>query len=370
MSHSKLWLPVLLALATCPLTPLSAKADVPFRDWAKDHQEWVTSHRDRYNYFMQHPEDADRHADEWRGMNGNGNGLGHAYGHMKFTDWARGHQDWVNTHHDRYNFFMQHPDQCEQMRPEWEGWSGHYNSDHPEWGGWTPQGTSGGGHLPWSSWCKQNPQWASAHKDRYNYFMQHPDQAEKCRSEWEGWRPTNQMAFNNWAHDHQDWVRDHHDRYDYFMHHPDQADKCRSEWQGWHPSNKGLHLGEVAHSGIMPGHMNPHMNAGLHLGNTKALVPHTNEGLHLGNAKNMMPHNNHGLHLGELAKIAPHGMPHGAPHGMPHVAPASPAGFHLANMIKQMPHAPAAHAPAAMPHISAAARALEMTHMGAPHKGR
>jgi hypothetical protein len=366
MSHSKLWLPVLLALATYPLTPLSVRADDGFRGWVKDHPQWIDSHRDRYNFFMQHPDEADRHADEWRGMNGNGNGLGHAYGHMKFMDWQRDHQDWVRDHHDRYNWFMQHPDQADRYRNEWEGW---HNQD----------GNSQGNRMAFGDWARDHQDWARDHHDRYNYFMQHPDQADRYRNEWEGWHGHgDKMAFNDWARDHQDWARDHHDRYDYFMHHPDQAEKCRNEWSNWHPSsNNGLHLGEVAHSGMMPGHINPHTNNGLHLGEMKKLMspgtPHTNNGLHLGEMKKLMPpttpHTNNGMHLSEFEKLARMKTP-SITHAVAHSPAPAAHGMHFTDMVRQIPHMPATHAPAATPHISAAAHMLEMTHMAAPHRGR
>jgi hypothetical protein len=44
---------------------------------------------------------------------------------IQFAEWANQHPEWVNTHHDRYEYFKHHPEEAEHSRAEWSEWHQH-----------------------------------------------------------------------------------------------------------------------------------------------------------------------------------------------------------------------------------------------------
>jgi hypothetical protein len=137
---------------------------------------------------------------------------------VRFTQWANQHPDWVSTHHDRYEYFMHHPDEANKFRSEWYGWHAEHTAQ-----------------MNFSSWASQHPDWVSSHHDRYEYFMHHPDAAEHSRHEWAEYKAEQkQMNFSDWASHNPEWVESHRERYEHFKQHPDEAEHYRSEWSEWH----------------------------------------------------------------------------------------------------------------------------------------
>jgi hypothetical protein len=94
-----------------------------------------------------------------------------------FPDWARSHEDWVKTHSDRYQYFLAHPADANQNRHEWEHWQNTNTNTNAN------VAHSGG----FANWIQNNTGWAQAHPDRHQYFLQHPQEAEQNRHEWENW---------------------------------------------------------------------------------------------------------------------------------------------------------------------------------------
>jgi len=79
------------------------------------------------------------------------------------------------------------------------------------------------------SWISHHPQWLEMHRERAQYFMQHPEEAEKFRHEWADWSE-DKVTFSQWWRFNPHWVVKHDERARYFLRHPDEAEKFRSEW--------------------------------------------------------------------------------------------------------------------------------------------
>jgi hypothetical protein len=191
-----------------------------FSQWANQHPDWVATHHDRYEYFMHHPEEAERFRAEWYNWRAEQHAEQRAE-QIAFADWARQHPEWVATHHDRYEFFMHHPDEAEKFRSEWyEQREIHAAEQRAD-------------RMAFTDWASQHPEWVRTHHDQYEYFLHHPEQAEEKRAEWSEWH-SSEVRFETWAKEHPKWVESHPDRYDYFLHHPEEADRQRAEWYEWH----------------------------------------------------------------------------------------------------------------------------------------
>lgn len=177
----------LLALATtfsvCGLTQV-ANADnlleraaerYQFSEWAKNHPDWVQSHQERFQYFLHHPEEAERSRSEWAEAPASNRAFTPTTAPVsennEFSAWAHQHPEWVQGHHDRYQYFLAHPNEANKARGEWAEFHGS-----PIVSSSTPS--------EFETWSQQHPRWVERHRERYEYFRTHPSEANASRHEW------------------------------------------------------------------------------------------------------------------------------------------------------------------------------------------
>ncbi len=153
---------------------------------------------------------------------------------QQFQDWAHNNPDWTRSHSAQYQKWMKHPEYADQNRSQWENWrSGKNNNNN--------------GKNSFQDWARKNPNWVQSHNDRYQYFLSHPEDANRNRHEWENWQnPNTNVAsgggFANWIQNNTGWAQAHPDRHQYFLQHPQEADQNRHEWENWHNNQNAANI--------------------------------------------------------------------------------------------------------------------------------
>ncbi len=200
-----------------------------FQDWAHNNPDWTRSHSAQYQNWMKHPEYADQNRSQWEnwrsGKNNNNNGKN------SFQDWARKNPNWVQSHNDRYQYFLSHPQDAMRYQSEWQNWTATNNNTNNSF----------------SDWARNHEDWVKAHSDRHQYFLAHPEDANRNRHEWENWQnPNTNVAsgggFANWIQSNTGWAQAHPDRHQYFLQHPQEADQNRHEWENWHNDQNAANI--------------------------------------------------------------------------------------------------------------------------------